>query len=141
MAMITIDCVYEKKVQSCTLASALKGKTVSKEWAMNLCEKSGISYAELFTEVETKEPYAHETIHQIKRTIRAILSQAKKNRLVMDNYATAQYIDFPPKPQTEIHCMDDENAQIFFKTVSECTDIKIRTAMLIFILTGLRRGR
>ena len=40
-------------------------------------------------------------MHKIKRMLRAILSHAKKQRLIVDNYATVDYIDFPKRPSIE----------------------------------------
>lgn len=131
---------YNFKIQSCSLANALAGKPVSKTWSSNLCERLGISFDELFQEKITETEYAYETIHKYKSTIRAILSLAKKNRLVADNYATADYIDFPKKPAHRIECMDDEQARRFYETVIVYPNIKIKTAMLVFLLTGFRRG-
>ena len=48
-------------------------------------------------------------MHKIKRTLRAILSYAKKQRLINDNYANADYIDFPKRPSKEIDYMNDED--------------------------------
>ncbi len=131
---------YDLKVQCCTLCNAYDGKNVRKKWADDLCEKTKIPFDKLFIMKETEEPYAYASIDKYKRVIRAVLSKAKKARLIADNYASADYIDFPTKPPREIHCMDDEEAKIFFNTLMELDDIRMKTALLIFILTGFRRG-
>lgn len=131
---------YEYHVQSCTLANALAGKPISKIWSTGLSEKTKIPFEKLFDEKIITEPYAYETIHQIKRTIRAILSMAKKNRLIEDNYASADYITFPKRPQSTIVYMDDEDANKFYDALIKYPDVRYRTAMLTFLLTGFRRG-
>ena len=131
---------YEVKIQACTLANALAGKAVSKTWSGNLVERIGIPFDELFDEKITEEPYAYETIHKFKRIVRAILSLAKKNRLVTDNYASADYINFPKRPPHKIECMSDEDAKRFYKFLLDYPDIRYKTAMLLFLLTGFRRG-
>ena len=73
---------YELNVQSCTLANALVGKSVSKTWSRDFAERVGIPFEKLFDEKTSEEPYSYESIHKIKRTVRAILSTAKKKRLV-----------------------------------------------------------
>lgn len=131
---------YDYHIQSCTLANAFAGKGVSKAWSTDLCEKLGIPFDALFDETVTEVDYAYETIHKYKAVTRAVLSLAKKNRLVTDNYATADYIDFPKKPKKKIVCMDDEQAKRYYQTLMTFPDPKIKTAMLVFLLTGFRRG-
>lgn len=131
---------YEKHVQCCSLAHALKGEPISKGWSIGLAEKTQISFDKLFTEKIVKAPYAYESIHKIKRTTRAILSMAKKNRLVLDNYASADFINFPKRIAHNIECMDDESAKFFYNCVIKYPDIRYKTAMLLFLLTGFRRG-
>lgn len=131
---------YDLHIQSCSLANAFSGKAVSKTWSSDLCDRLGIPFDELFQEKITETNYAYESIHKYKSTIRAILSLAKKNRLVSDNFATADYIDFPKKPAHRIECMDDEQAKRFYETVAVYPNVKVKTAMLVFLLTGFRRG-
>lgn len=131
---------YEVNIQACTLANALAGKAVSKTWSGNLAERIGIPFDELFDEKITEESYAYETIHKFKRIVRAILSLAKKNRLVTDNYASADYINFPKRPPHKIECMSDEDAKRFYKFLLDYPDIRYKMAMLLFLLTGFRRG-
>ncbi len=131
---------YEVNIQCCSLANAFAGKAVSKTWSGDLAERIGIPFDKLFDEHIVEEPYAYETIHKIKRTIRAILSLAKKSRLVTDNYASADYINFPKRPPHKIECMTDEDAKRFYKFLSDYPNIRYKTAMLLFLLTGFRRG-
>ena len=131
---------YEINIQSCTLANAFAGKAVSKTWSGDLSERIGVPFDELFDEKITEEPYAYEMIHKFKRIIRAILSLAKKNRLVTDNYASADYINFPKRPPHKIECMNDDDAKHFYKFILDYPDIRYKSAMLLFLLTGFRRG-
>lgn len=43
-----------------------------------------------------------------------ILASAKKQRLIADNYASADYISFPKRPPREIDYMNDEEAKRFY---------------------------
>lgn len=79
-------------------------------------------------------------MHKIKRTLRAILSHAKKQRLINDNYASADYIDFPKRPSKEIDYMNDEDAKKFYAAADTYPDIRYKTAAMILLLTGMRRG-
>jgi Site-specific recombinase XerD len=131
---------YELSIQSCTLANAYNGKTVSKGWADTLAQKTKIPFSKLFEVKTLQEDYADETTHQIKRTVRAVLSMAKKNMLIQDNYASADYINFPRKTPPQLEFMNDEEVHKFFDVLMNYPDIRIKTAMMILILTGFRRG-
>ena len=131
---------YEKNFNCSTLSAALAGNHISYEYAERLANCLGRDITTLFNIKTTKELYAYETIHKIKRTLRAILSTAKKQRLINDNYASADYISFPKRPAREIDYMNDEDAKKFYEAADAYTDIRYKTASLILILTGMRRG-
>ena len=131
---------YEYKIQSATLAFALNGKTVSEEWAVKLCKATKIPFPKLFDINEEFVPYAWETNNHIKRTVRAILSLAKRNRYVVENYAKAEYISYPPKHKTQIRYMDEETSGKFVDYLMSKASLRDRTAMLLALLTGFRRG-
>ena len=131
---------YEKGFSSCSLANALAGKQISYEYAKRLATAFNENPETLFDIKVKKQRYAHETISKIKRTVRAILATAKKQRLIVDNFASADYITFPKKPPRQIDFMDDEDAKKFYKAADEYHDIRYKTAMLTLLLTGMRRG-
>ena len=131
---------YEKNFSSCSLSNALAGKQISYEYAKRLAQTLGEKTENLFNVTHTTQKYAYETISKIKRTIRAVLATAKKQRLIADNYASADYITFPKRPPRDIDYMDDEDAKKFYKAADEFPDIRYKTAMLTLLLTGMRRG-
>lgn len=131
---------YEQGFSSCSLSNALAGKQISYEYAKRLAAALGEKMETLFNVTETKQKYAYETMSKIKRTVRAILATAKKQRLIADNYASADYITFPKRPPREIDYMDDEDAKKFYKAADVYHDIRYKTAMLTLLLTGMRRG-
>jgi integrase len=104
------------------------------------CRKDRCAFDELFDEVILIEPLAPVTIRKYKDVMCSVLAYAKKLRLIDDNYAKSEYITLPRKKEREIDCMDDEEARIFFNAVMQEKDIRVRTAMLLFLLTGFRRG-
>ena len=63
-----------------------------------------------------------------------------KQRLINDNYASADYIDFPKRPSKEIDYMNDEDAKKFYAAADTYPDIRYKTAAMILLLTGMRRG-
>lgn len=131
---------FEMDFNCCTLTAALAGKTISLEYSERLAACLGRSTTSLFNVTTKKELYAYETMHKIKRTLRAILSHAKKQRLINDNYASADYIDFPKRPSKEIDYMNDEDAKKFYAAADAYPDIRYKTAAMILLLTGMRRG-
>ena len=95
----------------------------------------------MFDIQEKREPYAFNTNHHIKSTVRSILAFAKKRRLVTDNYATSDYIDFPKRSKKrEVKCMDESRFKHVYRACMEHEDIRYATALLTLMLTGCRRG-
>ena len=131
---------YEKNFSSCSLSNALAGKQISYKYAKRLAETLGEKTENLFNVTHTTQKYIYETLSKIKRTIRAVLATTKKQRLIADNYASADYITFPKRPPRDIDFMDDEDAKKFYKVADEFPDIRYKTAMLTLLLTGMRRG-
>lgn len=62
---------FERDFNCCTLTAALAGKTISLEYAERLTACLGRSTISLFNVTKKKELYAYETMHKIKRTLRA----------------------------------------------------------------------
>lgn len=131
---------YEKNITSFAIEQSLLGKPVGLNNAKLIAKAVGEDVNILYDIQVRKEKYAYESIHKVKRTVRAILSVAKKQRLVDENYAKADYIDFPKRPPNEIKCMNAEQARKFYATLKDFPDIRSKTAMMITLLTGIRRG-
>lgn len=128
------------KVRMETFTKACNGHNVALKWAEWLSEVTGIPFDELFTKREYEVDYADDTKHDYKKIIRLVLSSAKKQGVIKENYATAEYITFPKRKKTKVQAMDDKEIKTFFDTVIKCDDIRIKTAMLIFLFTGFRRA-
>lgn len=122
------------------LTAALMGKNVREKSAKIISKALGANVSALFEIKREFLPYAHETTHKVKRTVRAILAVAKKQRLIQDNWASADYIDFPKKPKTQIEFLDDENAKKLYVALQKTDNVKHKTAIMTLLLTGLRRG-
>ena len=131
---------YDYCLNNSTLALAIKGHRISYKFACNMAGVLGVAVNKIFDITKTKQIYAYETIHKMKRTVRAILAFAKRQRLVSDNYAAADYITFPKRPQSVIDCIDDAEIKKFYNALINCTDIRHKTAILLLLMTGFRRG-
>lgn len=125
-----------------TVQRVLNAKdNVSYEFAIKFTDVLKTDIHQLFDVQEKAESYAYNTNHHIKCAVRSILSFAKKRRIVQDNYATAEYIDYPKQEQEEIVCMDEESVKKAYRAIGSYKgDIRHATALLIAILTGFRKG-
>lgn len=127
-------------IQMGSYMNCYKGEKVGLEWAERFCSITKIPFNELFRKEFTETAYKPASIKKIKDYLRVILAAAKKEQIIDENYATADYITFPKQNSQPISVMDDEKAKVFFDYVINLKDIKIKTAMLIFLLAGFRRG-
>lgn len=131
---------YSDKINCSTLSIALNGGRVQQEFAEQLAKLLDTDVKKLFTITKTNMKYAFESNHKIKRTLRVILATAKKQRIIADNFASSDFINFPKRPPREIDYMNDEDAKKFYAAAESYPDIKIRTAAELLLLTGIRRG-
>ena len=86
---------YKEKINSCSLANALKGERISEDFAKQLAKLLGCKVNTICTIEKRKQKVAFESNHKIKRTLRVILASAKKQRIITDNYASSDFINFP----------------------------------------------
>ena len=108
--------------------------------ATKIANALGYDVKAIFTVKSTEVPYSYETINKVKRCFRAILATAKRQMLIADNYASADYITFPKKPSSEIDCMNEEECKLFYKALVNLDNKKVKTALMLSLLMGLRRG-
>lgn len=134
------DFRYKYKINSGSLASALKGKNVSLQYAQKMAQILGVKVESIFFIEKTTKLYAAHTIEKVKRATQCIFAMAKRQRLVEYNYASSEYISHGRRPKRDIKCLDDKQAKQFFDVLMDCTNIRIKTAFFIFLLTGMRRG-
>lgn len=134
------DFRYKYKINSGSLSYALAGKTISRAYADSMARILGVSTEEIFDITETEEFYSAAYMFHIKKAVRCIFAMAKKQRLIEHNYASAEYISYGRKPQRNIQCMDDTDARKLFEVLSTYPDIRAKTAIMILLLTGMRRG-
>lgn len=122
------------------LTAALKGTNIKENSAKKIAKALNTTIHSLFDVEKELKLYAHETIHKVKRTVRAILAVAKRQRLIQDNWASADYIEFPKKPKVQIEHLDDIQSKQLYAALQRTDNIKAKTAIMTLLLTGLRRG-
>ena len=131
---------YTDRINCSTLSNALNGGRVQQEFADQLAKLLETDVKKLFTITKTSMKYAFESNHKIKRTLRVILATAKKQRIIADNFASSDFINFPKRPPREIDYMNDGDAKKFYAAAEAYPEIKIKTAAELLLLTGMRRG-
>ena len=131
---------YNYDINCGTLTNAINGLNVSLTWAQTFSDLTKIPFNELFDTKEEITDYSYGTINKYRKVTRAMLTYAKRYRLIQDNYCTADYIEPLKKPQQKIECMSDQESKQLLIFLQNYPEIKRKTAILTFILTGFRRG-
>ena len=88
------DFRYTYKLNSGSLANALKGKNISPEYAQRMADILGIKVESVFEIKNTTKRYSAYTIDKIKKATRCIFAMAKRQLLVEHNYASADYVSY-----------------------------------------------
>ena len=126
-------------VSTCTIGFAEQGKAVSIESAEKLSAALGREFTALFTVVVSSDTLSDGTIWHHHKLIKTILNDAVGAHLI--SYNVAAEIRKPPKrPQPDVRCLDDVQAQQFILALMDEKDIRVKTVLLMAIFTGLRRG-
>jgi len=134
---------HSLKIQHTTLSAALAGNNVSIEWANDFCKKTKMPFTELFIKHETKEPYSYNTNHKPKAMLRAMLAYAKRMQYIEINYATSDFVVYEKRSSEdeELEVMSFEQVNILYHyLVEQEKDIRVKTSLMLFILTGCRRA-
>ena len=134
------DFRYKQKLNSGSLANALNGKNISIVYAQKMADTLGVKVEPVFEIKNSTKQYSAYTIDKIKKATRCNFAMAKRQLLVEHNYASADYISYGRRPKRTIHYLDDNQAKQFLKVLLCCKDIRIKTAFIILLFTGMRRG-
>lgn len=134
------DFRYTYKLNSSSLANALKGKNISIEYAQKMADILGVKVESVFDIKTINKRYSAYTIDKIKKATRCIFAMAKRQLLVEHNYASADYVSYGRRPKRAIRYLDDNQAKQFLEVLLSCKDIRIKTAFIILLFTGMRRG-
>lgn len=84
-----------------------------------------------------KSLYSSTTINGVHRFLRAVCHYAEKHKLLTDNPIDAVRA---PKIDAEIYVFSEEESARFIRAVMREKDIRVKTALLILIYLGLRKG-
>lgn len=131
----------EMGIQHSTLKKAMDGKNVGKIWAEKFAFILDIPVEKLFDIKKEEVEIAHNTKKKYISFFRASLAFAVKKRYIMNNYASAEYIGpiKNKKPNKKTKCMNNEEFLKFYDYVLNYPDLRIRSAFLILLNTGMRK--
>lgn len=126
-------------VSAATIGTANLGRHISIESAGKIAAGLGKKPEELFTIHAETSGLSDKTVLHHHRLISAILGKAKKDHLVPYNVA-AEYADAPKVRRKEPAHLDDAQARDMVVQLLGEEDIRIRTALMLLLYSGLRRG-
>ena len=137
---ITRKTIIDSEMPIRSYYSIISGENISEERAKGFAALLKIPFKELFTIKKNEKSYAHQTNLQYKKVLALILGKAVKYGLVERNYATHEFIDFPSATKTKIDVMNEEEIRIFYDTITHLDNMDMKTALMLFLLSGFRRG-
>lgn len=132
------ELINKYKCNGCSLSNMLNFKNISKQYASELSEKTGIPFDELFEETVVEELYAPGTTYQTKKIFRTILMYAQNVlKIISDNPACNRILNYNNKTQKGRESLTKEMATVFF---TECLKqpIYIKVVMILGLMTGIR---
>lgn len=124
-------------VSRATIINIKQGKTIGPTCADKLCAALELKKAVAFEDVTPSE-LSDSTIHTYYRLIRTILLSAKKSKIVP--HSVTEFMDAPRIAKKEAPFLDDKQARAFLSALMLEPDIRIKTALMIMLVTGVRRG-
>lgn len=127
-------------IKKCTYESAISGNPIRYENAIAMCNALGVPYSEYFEDIKTEKNYAKETIKKHRNCLSAILSSAKKQGLIEDNYASPEYLEPIRGYKEEMIILNEEEAKLLMKELDKEPDPRKKISLIIVLLMGIRRG-
>ena len=100
----------------------------------------GTPVKELFTITSQIKPYSSESLAKTVRTLKHMLSLAKRFEITEKNYASAEYVKGIVAVPNEKEIMDLDDALDTLECLQDEENIRAATAVMIGIYMGRRRG-
>ena len=118
---------------------ARRGGRISIESAEKISAALGMPVRHVFNLNETTSGLSDKTVLHHHRLISAILSKAKKERVITFNVAV-EHATAPKLQKKEAVYLDDTQAQHIVDLLLEEEDIRVKTSVLLLLYSGSRRG-
>ena len=132
--------LIDANVGETTYKNALMGYYVSEKWAIKFSNIVNMDINKLFVIERKYQNYSFETNSKIKKTMHLILGRAVKYGIIDRNFSSPEFIDLPKCKKKKIDVMNEKEIKIFYDTVLNLDNIVMKTALLVALLTGFRRG-
>lgn len=126
-------------VAPATVGVACTGQRISIEKANHIAKALGVETRTLFDVSETSTGLSDKTILHHHRLICAILEKAKRERIIPFNVAS-EHATAPKVQRKEAKYLDDTQAREMVSLLLSEPDIRSRTALMLLLYSGLRRG-
>lgn len=125
-------------ISPATASAAARGQPVNVSTAEKISTALEQSVKELFT-LQEGGGLSEKTILHHHRLISAVLEKAKREHLVPFNVAR-EHATAPKVPHKEAKYLDDDQARTFLSLLLNEEDLRMKTALVLLLFTGVRRG-
>lgn len=122
-----------------TVSAAARGEHISPKKAAAICKALDLPLDKVFIVHKSETGLSDKTILHHHRLISAILDKAKRERLIPFNVAT-EHATAPKVAHKEALYLDDEQAHELLALLLNEPDIRVKTALILLLFTGARRG-
>lgn len=126
-------------VSAATIGTASLGRHISIESAQKIASAFNKKPEELFFIHADMAGLSDKSVLHHHRLISSILGKAKIDRIIPHNVA-AEYADAPKVRKKEPPHLDDTQAKEMVVQLLNEEDIRIKTALMLLLYSGLRRG-
>lgn len=126
-------------ISATTMGCAIHGKPVSIGIAEKIAASLNKPIKELFVIEGDKKGLSEKTILHHHRLISSILNKAKKERIIPFNVAV-DHTNTPKVTRKEAVYLTDTQAQEVVGLLLDEDDVRIKTALLLMLYSGVRRG-
>lgn len=123
-----------------TIHQANKGENIMTEKAEGICKALGVPLEQFFIITNSSHGYSKESIIKYRRFTSIILATAKRQRLVEHNFASGDYLIPIKGYKKEIRILNDQEAKVLATALQNEKNIRWKTALMIVLFMGIRRG-
>ena len=125
-------------ISSKTIKAAWNEQRIQEDSARKIAAALDMSISKLFNQLESTECLSDKTIKHYYVLISTILKAAKREGIILRNVCENMK---PPKvKKRETKCLDDVQARELVSLLFDEADIRIKTALLLALCSGCRRG-
>ncbi len=116
------------------------GNQVSMATAKAVCKYFNVPIEKYFEITTTKCRYSKATIAGIRRTLKMIFAEAKRQQYVDENFTTKDYTKPFKVTTTAKTIYNQDEAKQFVKCIENESDLRRKASLAMFIFLGLRKG-